>query len=152
MKKSRLFLVLVLAVFFLTACLGGNSDLTCTKSESDSGMDLNQSVTFKFEDDSPYLVDLTMDFIATEDATREYWSLLASGIEEEFASFDDKDGMEVEVTSNEATHTVSLNFIMDLRRVSTEDLSELNLEELADSTGNRASIRQAAEEDGFVCR
>lgn len=153
MKKSRFLMIGLIAVLFLTACFGGNAaNLTCTNEETEEGMEINQSVTFRFEGDNPYFVDMKMEFVIVDEEMQALFGILAAAMEAEFEAFDNKDGMEVEVVTNEDNHAITVNFKMDLREVSASDLRALAIPpEILDREGTRDSIKEEAEEEGFSC-
>ena len=103
MKKIFVLITTLFAVTMLTGC--GEKRLVCTKSDSESGMEMKSTVEVSYNDDDSFKnVTITTDIKVPEEyASRksELLELLDNG-EEGTTAVETKDGIKVTITGDES--------------------------------------------------
>ena len=142
MKKIFCLLCLLGLSFTLSGC--GTKTLTCTKSETESGMTNEETMTVKFKDDKPSSATMKMD-IKFDDSTKSsvdmMYSLLESGLKEA-----EQDGVKVDTKKTDNSITVKLD--VDFSKVKDEDGLDLDF----DSTKSFSEVKEEIEEEGYKCK
>ena len=149
-RGVKLFGILVVSVLFITGC-GGEKTLTCTNSEEDSGIKMNQEVTMTFKDDKVSYVKMSIDNEATDDTIIDNWDMFASMLDSQFEETD-KDGVSLKTNNNKDKHTYNVSLEIDLTKASDDALSEYGLDGIADEKATYEDTKKDAEADGFTCK
>ena len=149
-RGVKLFGILVVSVLFMTGC-GGEKTLTCTNSEEDSGIKMNQEVTMTFKDDKVTYVKMSIDNEATDDTIIDNWDMFASMLDSQFEETD-KDGVSLKTNNNKDKHIYNVSLEIDVEKASDDALSEYGLDGIADANATYEDTKKDAEADGFTCK
>ena len=149
-RGVKLFGILVVSMLFITGC-GGEKTLTCTNSEEDSGIKMNQEVTMTFKDDKVSYVKMSIDNEATDDTIIDNWDMFASMLDSQFEETD-KDGVSLKTNNNKDKHIYNVSLEIDLTKASDDALSEYGLDGIADANATYEDTKKDAEADGFTCK
>lgn len=149
-RGVKLFGILVVSILFITGC-GGEKTLTCTNSEEDSGIKMNQEVTMTFKDDKVSYVKMSIDNEATDDTIIDNWDMFASMLDSQFEETD-KDGVKLSTDNNADKHIYNVSLEIDVEKASDDALSEYGLDGIADANATYEDTKKDAEADGFTCK
>ena len=149
-RGVKLFGILVVSMLFITGC-GGEKTLTCTNSEEDSGIKMNQEVTMTFKDDKVSYVKMSIDNEATDDTIIDNWDMFASMLDSQFEETD-KDGVSLKTNNNKDKHIYNVSLEIDVEKASDDALSEYGLDGIADANATYEDTKKDAEADGFTCK
>ena len=149
-RGVKLFAILAVSVLFMTGC-GGEKTLTCTNSEEDSGIKMNQEVTMTFKDDKVTYVKMSIDNEATDDTIIDNWDMFASMLDSQFEETD-KDGVKLSTDNNADKHIYNVSLEIDVEKASDDALSEYGLDGIADANATYEDTKKDAEADGFTCK
>ena len=149
-RGVKLFGILVVSILFITGC-GGEKTLTCTNSEEDSGIKMNQEITMTFKDDKVTYVKMSIDNEATDDTIIDNWDMFASMLDSQFEETD-KDGVSLKTNNNKDKHIYNVSLEIDLTKASDDALSEYGLDGIADANATYEDTKKDAEADGFTCK
>ena len=149
-RGVKLFGILVVSILFITGC-GGEKTLTCTNSEEDSGIKMNQEVTMTFKDDKVSYVKMSIDNEATDDTIIDNWDMFASMLDSQFEETD-KDGVKLSTDNNADKHIYNVSLEIDVEKASDDALSEYGLDGIADANATYEDTKKEAEADGFTCK
>ena len=149
-RGVKLFGILAVSILFITGC-GGEKTLTCTNSEEDSGIKMNQEVTMTFKDDKVTYVKMSIDNEATDDTIIDNWDMFASMLDSQFEETD-KDGVSLKTNNNKDKHIYNVSLEIDVEKASDDALSEYGLDGIADANATYEDTKKDAEADGFTCK
>ena len=149
-RGVKLFGILAVSILFITGC-GGEKTLTCTNSEEDSGIKMNQEVTMTFKDDKVSYVKMSIDNEATDDTIIDNWDMFASMLDSQFEETD-KDGVKLSTDNNADKHIYNVSLEIDVEKASDDALSEYGLDGIADANATYEDTKKDAEADGFTCK
>ena len=149
-RGVKLFGILVVSMLFITGC-GGEKTLTCTNSEEDSGIKMNQEITMTFKDDKVTYVKMSIDNEATDDTIIDNWDMFASMLDSQFEETD-KDGVSLKTNNNKDKHIYNVSLEIDVEKASDDALSEYGLDGIADANATYEDTKKDAEADGFTCK
>ncbi len=149
-RGVKLFGILAVSILFITGC-GGEKTLTCTNSEEDSGIKMNQEVTMTFKDDKVTYVKMSIDNEATDDTIIDNWDMFASMLDSQFEETD-KDGVKLSTDNNADKHIYNVSLEIDVEKASDDALSEYGLDGIADANATYEDTKKDAEADGFTCK
>ena len=149
-RGVKLFGILVVSMLFITGC-GGEKTLTCTNSEEDSGIKMNQEITMTFKDDKVTYVKMSIDNEATDDTIIDNWDMFASMLDSQFEETD-KDGVSLKTNNNKDKHIYNVSLEIDLTKASDDALSEYGLDGIAAANATYEDTKKDAEADGFTCK
>ena len=149
-RGVKLFGILVVSILFITGC-GGEKTLTCTNSEEDSGIKMNQEVTMTFKDDKVSYVKMSIDNEATDDTIIDNWDMFASMLDSQFEETD-KDGVKLSTDNNTDKHIYNVSLEIDVEKASDDALAEYGLDGIADANATYEDTKKDAEADGFTCK
>ena len=150
MRGVKLFGILVVSVLFITGC-GGEKTLTCTNSEEDSGIKMNQEITMTFKDDKVTYVKMSIDNEATDDTIIDNWDMFASMLDSQFEETD-KDGVSLKTNNNKDKHTYNVSLEIDVEKASDDALSEYGLDTFTEEGITYEETKQEAEDAGYTCK
>lgn len=122
MRGLKLVAVLTVAILFLTGCGNNEKTLTCTNTEEQSGISMEQKVTMTFKEDKISYVKMSVNSKATSSLIENNWDMFASMMDEQFEE------------RNE------------------DALSEYGLDGITDESSTYEQTKKDAEEDGFTCK
>ena len=149
-RGVKLFAILAVSVLFMTGC-GGEKTLTCTNSEEDSGIKMNQEVIMTFKDDKISYVKMSIDNEATDDTIIDNWDMFVSMLDSQFEETD-KDGVKLSTDNNADKHIYNVSLEIDVEKASDDALSEYGLDGIADANATYEDTKKDAEADGFTCK
>ena len=149
-RGVKLFAILAGSLLLMTGC-GGEKTLTCTNSEENSGMKMDQEVTMTFKDDKVTYVKMSIDNEATDDTIIDNWDMFASMLDSQFEETE-KDGVSLKTNNNKDKHTYNVSLEIDLTKASDDALAEYGLDDIADEKATYEDTKKEAEADGFTCK
>ena len=149
-RGVKLFGILAVSILFITGC-GGEKTLTCTNSEEDSGIKMNQEVIMTFKDDKISYVKMSIDNEATDDTIIDNWDMFVSMLDSQFEETD-KDGVKLSTDNNADKHIYNVSLEIDVEKASDDALSEYGLDGIADANATYEDTKKDAEADGFTCK
>ena len=82
-RGIKLFGILAISVLFITGC-GNQKTLTCSMSEEDDGLSMNQELNVVYEEDKIANVRMSIDAKITDDQYQEYWDMFVSMMESQY--------------------------------------------------------------------
>ena len=150
MRGVKLFGILAISVLFITGC-GNQKTLTCSMSEEDDGLSMNQELNVVYEEDKIANVRMSMDAKITDDQYQEYWDMFVSMMESQYEE-KNADGIKVSTKSNDNNYTFNITLDVDLEKASADDLATYDLEDLADETATYEELKEQLEESGYTCK
>ena len=150
MRGVKLFGILAISVLFITGC-GNQKTLTCSMSEEDDGLSMNQELNVVYEEDKIANVRMSMDAKITDDQYQEYWDMFVSMMESQYEE-KNADGIKVSTKSNDNNYTFNITLDVDLEKASADDLATYDLEDLADETATYEELKDQLEESGYTCK
>ncbi len=143
MKKGLMALAAMGIVLVLTGC--GTETLTCTMSQDESGMKMNQKAVVTFEDNEVTKMKMDVE-VEVDEAYANYISMMESMLESQFTQFSDN-GAKVDVSSSDSKINVSID--MDVKKMTDEQKENLDME---DVYGSKDATKKALEEQGYTCK
>lgn len=143
MKKVLMALAAMGIVLVLTGC--GTETLTCTMSQDESGMKMNQKAVVTFEDNEVTKMKMDVE-VEVDEAYANYISMMESMLESQFTQFSDN-GAKVDVSSDDSKINVSID--MDVKKMTDEQKENLDME---DVYGSKDATKKALEEQGYTCK
>jgi len=153
MKYFKWSFISLLLVVFLTGCgssAGGNK-LVCSQKSDEEGISTEMKYTIEFKDEKPSIVDVETKSIATSKDMKDNWDMLAGFMELGFSMFKDKAGITVTSNNDAKKYTYTLNMKIDLAKVETEDLEELDMSDMTDSV-DKETLKKELVAEGFTCK
>ena len=144
-RGVKLFGILAVSILFITGC-GGEKTLTCTNSEEDSGIKMDQEITMTFKDDKVSYVKMSIDNEATDDTIIDNWDMFASMLDSQFEETD-KDGVKLSTDNNADKHIYNVSLEIDVEKASDDALSEYGLDGIADANATYEDTKKDAEAD-----
>jgi len=148
-RGVKLFGILAISVLFITGC-GNQKTLTCSMSEEDDGLSMNQELNVVYEEDKIANVRMSIDAKITDDQYQEYWDMFVSMMESQYEE-KNADGIKVS-TNNDDNYTFNITLDVDLEKASADDLATYDLEDLADETATYEELKEQLEESGYTCK
>ena len=152
MKKLKLLsLVLIFVLCFLLTGCGNEKVISCSKTEEDSGISMEQTIDVTFQDDKITNVKMSVDSKAVDDDIKENWSYFVSILDGQFQETDAA-GIRLTKDNNEDDYTYTIVLDVDLETANEEDLADYDLDSIVGSDETYDSIKEQAEDDGFTCK
>ena len=132
-----ILLAVVAVVVFILALTGNSKTLTCTMSETSFGVTMDMEATVKFKGDKAKsavaLITVDLGSMAS------YKDTYLESLEESYSDYE-KDGVDVEITSDDSKIYV---------KISGEDT---NPDFIGSSEENYDAVKKDLEESGFTCK
>ena len=151
MRGLKLVAVLTVAVLFLTGCGNNEKTLTCTNTEEQSGISMEQEVTMTFKEDKISYVKMSVNSKATSSLIESNWDMFASMMDEQFEERNE-DGIKVTTNNDTDNHAYKVELEVDLTKTNEDALSEYGLDGITDERSTYEQTKKDAEEDGFTCK
>jgi len=146
----RKFLILgslVVMTAVLTGC-GGTETLSCTKEDDAATGKTITKMDATFEGNKTTNVDMTVT-MELKDQYKDYKDQMVKALETQFASYQDKDGVEVKTDSKDSQ--VSVNVKVDTTKMKDSDAQSL----FGFSTKSKQSkddAKKSLENEGYTCK
>lgn len=143
MKKTLMALAAVVMMFILTGC--GTETLTCTMSQDQTGMKMDQKVVATFENNEVTKMNMKID-VNLDDSYKAYADTMKTMLEEEYKTFSDNGG-KVEVTGKDSI--ININIDLDLKSMTSDQKKNL---EMTDTFGTKDATAKELEKQGYTCK
>lgn len=150
MKKLSVLAVLAVIPILLTGC-GSSKTLTCTNTQEQSGVKMDQKVVMKFSGNKVNYIKMSVDSKATSDVIKNNWDVFASTLEKQYSN-KDKDGVKVTTKNNKKDYSYEISIEFDLKKATNENLKEYDLDGIADEKSSMSDVKKSAEKSGFTCK
>lgn len=160
MKKIKYLLIAAFSILLIAGCESNNvantnikeKTLTCTNSEEDSGLVMDEKVTIKFKNNKPYSIKMDLNTKVMDEEIKQYWDLFVQTLDEQYEEFEKTDGIEITKKSDDESYTYLLTLEVDVDKAKKDDLTTLNLEDITNSNSTYEDVKKEAEKDGFTCK
>lgn len=151
MKKLKLLGIvsIFVACLFLSGC--GKKVLSCSITQEQSGLTMDQVADITFNGNKVTNVTLTVDSKATSSTIKNNWSTFADLLDQQFPD-SKKDGIKVTKENNADDYSYKIVIDVDVTKAKDDDLKTYNLNGLADAEGTYDSVKEQAEKSGFTCK
>ena len=143
MKKALMGLAAVALTFILTGC--GTETLTCTMSQSETGMKMDQKAVITFEDNEVTNINMNVD-VNVDETYSSYVDFMKSMLEEQFKSYSDNGG---KVNVDSENNKISIKIDMDVKNMTDDQKKNLDLE---DVYGTKDATIKELESQGYTCK
>lgn len=143
MKKIMMALVAVVMMFVLTGC--GTETLTCTMSQTQAGMKMNQEMNATFVNNEVTKMDITMD-AEIDEAYASQMDQIKASVEANLKQYKDNGG-ELDITSEGNVIKAKIN--LDLSKMSKDQKKNLNV---TDVYGTKDATKKELEKEGYTCK
>lgn len=153
MKKLKVLLLVVMVAIMTTGC-GKEKTLTCSNTQSESGVSMEQKVTLTFNNNKVNHMAISMDAKADSDLIKQGWSTFATTLETTYKD-QNKEGVKVTTKNDDKNYVFNITFDIDLKTASKESLNAYGVGSLygiADQKSNIDDVKKAAEASGFSCK
>ena len=150
MRGVKLFACLAVSILFLTGC-GGEKTLTCTNSEEQNGINIDQKITMTFKDDKVTDVKMSIDSKASSDLIENNWDTFASMMDQQFEE-KDENGVSLKINNDASNHTYRVELTVDLEKATDDALSEYGLDGITDANASYEDTKKDAEDAGYTCK
>ncbi len=150
MKNVKILLAVVAVGVFLTGC-GKKETLTCTNTQTASGVSMDQKVEVTFNGKDVEYIKMNVDSKATTDVIKKNWSVFASTLDKQYPN-EDKNGIKVTTKNNKDKYTYDISIEIDLNKADKKSLSKYNLGDIANAKGSLKEVKESAEKSGFTCK
>ena len=150
MKKWKVLMAVFCGGILLTGC-GKEETLTCTNTQSASGVKMDQEVSIKFNGNKVKNVKMSVNSEATTEVIKSNWDVFASTLDKQYKA-KDADGIKVKTTNNKDKYTYKIDIEIDLDKANKDSLAEYKLESIVGAKGTKKETKEAAEKSGFTCK
>ena len=149
MKGLKTIIILLVGLVCLTGC--GEKKLVCTKTEQDSGVNIEQKITVNFKEDKAKYVDLSVAASANDDSAKEGWTLITAILESQ-VNEESPAGVKVTMDKDDQNYRFKFNMEFDLSKIDNTVFLEYGLDDFGLDDSNYDGIKTSIEDDGFTCK
>ncbi len=146
MKKSIIVLSAVLVLGLATACGSKKKTLSCTKTETESGVELKSTISANFKGNEVSDMTVNMDAVLPEEYAS-YKSVYISAFESSFSSYKELKGVDVKI--KETDDGVNIKLTADLSKMDDDAKDKLDI---VDTKADYDKSIKELEEDGYKCK
>lgn len=150
MKNAKILIAIFAVGILVTGC-GKKETLTCTTTQTTSGVKMNQEVVIDFNGKTVENIKMTVDSVATNDLIKKSWDVFASTLDKQYQKKDTK-GIKVETKNDKDNYTYKIAIDIDLKKADKKSLAEYNLSSIANAKGKISDVKKSAENSGFTCK
>ena len=146
MKKRIVVLVSIIALGLTAGCGKKGKVLECTKSESQSGLTMKQTIKANFKGNNVEDITINMDAVLPE-AYAAYKSTFIKTYESSFASYKKLKGVDVKVS--ETKDGINIKLTADLSKMDSDAKDKLDI------VNTKASYSKSVKEleaEGYKCK
>jgi len=149
LKKFKILACSLVAVLVLTGC--GSKTLTCTKSETSSGLDMTQEISIKFQGKKVTNMKVSVDSKAITDAIKNNWDMFVGILDSKYPE-SNEEGVKITTQNNADQHTYKVSIDIDLNKASENALAKYDLDGVANANSDIKEVKAAAEKSGYTCK
>ena len=149
-RGVKLFGILAVSLLFITGC-GGEKTFTCTNSEEDDGLSMEQTVDLIFSDDKVTNVKMSIDTKVTDSTYQENWDMFVSMMESQYEETSTA-GIKVTTENDSDNYTFIISVDADLEKASKDALSDYGLDTFTQDGITYEETKQEAEDAGYTCK
>ena len=150
-RGLKLFGILAVSVLFITGCGNSEKTLTCTMSEEDDGLSMEQTVDLGFSDDKVTNVKMSIDTKITDSTYQENWDMFVSMMESQYEE-SSANGIKVTTENDSDNYTYTITVDANLEEASEDDLSNYGLDAFTEEGITYEETKQEAEDAGYTCK
>ncbi len=150
-RGLKLFGILAVSVLFITGCGNSEKTLTCTMSEEDDGLSMEQTVDLSFSDDKVTNVKMSIDTKITDSTYQENWDMFVSMMESQYEE-SSANGIKVTTENDSDNYTYTITVDANLEEASEDDLSNYGLDAFTEEGITYEETKQEAEDAGYTCK
>ena len=150
-RGLKLFGILAVSVLFITGCGNSEKTLTCTMSEEDDGLSMEQTVDLSFSDDKVTNVKMSIDTKITDSTYQENWDMFVSTMESQYEE-SSANGIKVTTENDSDNYTYTITVDANLEEASEDDLSNYGLDAFTEEGITYEETKQEAEDAGYTCK
>ena len=150
-RGLKLFGILAVSVLFITGCGNSEKTLTCTMSEEDDGLSMEQTVDLSFSDDKVTNVKMSIDTKITDSTYQENWDMFVSMMESQYEE-SSANGIKVTTENDSDYYTYTITVDANLEEASEDDLSNYGLDAFTEEGITYEETKQEAEDAGYTCK
>ena len=114
MKNAKILIAIFAVGILVTGC-GKKETLTCTTTQTTSGVKMNQEVVIDFNGKTVENIKMTVDSVATNDLIKKSWDVFASTLDKQYQKKDTK-GIKVETKNDKDNYTYKIAIDIDLKK------------------------------------
>lgn len=150
MKNLKVLVAFLAVGVLLTGC-GKKETLTCTNTQTASGVSMDQEVKIAFNGRDVENIKMTVNSKATTDIIKKNWNVFASTLDKQYPN-EDKNGIKVTTKNDDKNYTYDITIEIDLDKADKKSLSKYNLGDIANAKGSAKEVKESAEKSGFTCK
>lgn len=143
MKKTFMALVAVAFMFCLTGC--GTEVLSCTKTDAQTGMTMDQKVDATFVNNEVTEMSMKID-VDLDKTYAPYADTMRTTMKEQYKVFTDNGG-KVEVGGEGKVINIAID--LDVKNMTKKQLKNLNM---GDVFGTKSATAKELEKEGYTCK
>lgn len=152
MKKFSMMFLGLAFVTLLTGCGNQQTEktLTCTSTEKETGMSMEQTISMKFKNDKLNHMKVDVNTKITDDDIKENWEEFTKSMDSQNEETD-QDGVSLKITKDDKKYEYKVTLDIDIEKASKEALEDYGFEDLVNDTSTLEENKKIAEDDGFTC-
>ena len=150
-RGIKLFGFLAVSVLFITGCGNSEKTLSCSMSEEDDGISMEQTVDLNFSDDKVTNVKMSINTKVTDSTYQENWDMFVSMMESQYEETS-TDGIKVTTENDSDNYTFIISVDANLEKASKEVLSDYGLDTFTEEGITYEETKQEAEDAGYTCK
>ena len=150
-RGLKLFGILAVSVLFITGCGNSEKTLTCTMSEEDDGLSMEQTVDLSFSDDKVTNIKMSIDTKVTDSTYQDNWDMFASIMESQYEETN-ANGIKVTKENDRDNYTYTITVDANLEEASKDNLSDYGLDAFTEEGITYEETKQEAEDAGYTCK
>ena len=145
MKRNSFLFLAAIMILFSTGCKKERV-LECTKTEEQSGIQMNETVKITFKGNNVENVNSSVDAVLG-DTYKNYKNLFITTIESQFKNYKDLKGVDIKVSDTDDTVTATLN--ADLNKMDDDAKNKFNI---VDTKANYEKTKESLEKQNYSCK
>lgn len=146
MKKYIGVCLIVITTSIFTGCGSKNKTLICSKKDTSTGMEINESINVDFEEEHIAKAKI-VQIIAVDDSYISYMENLKNSFERQFANYQDKKG--ISMNTEIKNHNIEISIVANFGEMDDEAKESLDI---INTKATYSDMKKTFENQSYICK
>ena len=150
MKNIRYILIAFICLVLITGCKSEIKTLECSKEESSTWINMNQTMTFKFKKEKINYLELKIDATAASELIKSNWSEFSKSLDSVYKKYEKLSGITVSKENKDDKYTILIK--VNLTKTNKKSLEEIGISNISTKKDTYDSVKKEMNKIGFTCK
>lgn len=150
MKNIKYFLLAFICLILITGCKSEVKTLVCSKDESSTWINMNQTMTFKFKNKKINYLELKINATAASELIKSNWSEFSKSLDSVYKKYEKLKGITASKENKDDEYTILIK--ANLSKTDKKSLEEIGISNISTKKDTYDRVKKEMKKNGFTCK